>query len=196
MSQTAPIPPVASETAAATDLSQDEIFGVLSNQRRRYVLHYLKGNGGEATVRELTEQIAAWENDVDVAETTRQERKRVYTSLVQNHLNKMADLGVISYERDRVSLSDSLETVDIYLEVTSSSELPWSDYYVGLAALSLAFTVAVGLDVFPFSLVPGIGAALAVTVALLVSAVVHALYSRRKRIGGRGFLDQEAELPR
>lgn len=86
---------------AGDRVEMDEIFGVLGNQRRRYALTYLNMTEGTLTVGELAERIAAWECEKEIAQLNSQERKRVYVSLYQCHLPKMAENSAISYDRDR-----------------------------------------------------------------------------------------------
>jgi DNA-binding transcriptional ArsR family regulator len=81
-----------------SEVSEDELFDVLANQRRRFALHLLKREGDETvTIGEMAEQIAAWENGIDMAEITGNERKRVYTALQQSHLPKMDNAGVVEF---------------------------------------------------------------------------------------------------
>jgi hypothetical protein len=83
------------------DLALDRIFGVLKNQRRRQVLEYLGTTDGQASLSDLSEQIAAWENDKAPRMISSSERKRVYVGLYQSHLPKMDDAGAISYNKQR-----------------------------------------------------------------------------------------------
>lgn len=82
----------------------DQLFGTVSNRRRRYVLTYLLVNGWTATVRELAEAMAAWENRVDLGAVTYKQRKRAYTSLVQIHLLQLHDGGYVDYDADRKAI--------------------------------------------------------------------------------------------
>ncbi|MFB6155660.1 MAG: hypothetical protein ABEJ22_07165 [Haloferacaceae archaeon] len=161
-------------------LSVDDVFTVLSNQRRRLVLRYLKAHDGPVRVRELSHQVAAWENDLTVEELNYKQRKRVYTSLHQTHLPKLADCGIIAYDRNRgtVTLTDRVEELDFYFEVVRPNDIPWSQYYLGLAAVSLALVLARAVGLYPFTLVPEIGYAVLVAGALAVSAAVHTYYLR------------------
>lgn len=74
----------------ADEPSRDEVFKALSNRRRRNVITYLKQHDDDARVRDISEQLAAWENDVEIPEVTYKQRKRVYTALHQSHLPKLA----------------------------------------------------------------------------------------------------------
>jgi DNA-binding transcriptional ArsR family regulator len=172
--------------AEESALSKDIIFSMLSNQRRRHVLHYLKRNDGPAKIRDLAEQIAAWENGVEIQELNYKQRKRVYTSLHQTHLPKLDDCGIVEYNRDRgvVTLTDRVSELDVYLEVVPKNDIPWSDYYLGLAGVGLALVAAAWLDVAPFTLLPDLAYAALVTVVLGVSAGFHAVNSRRNLLGG------------
>lgn len=77
----------------------DQIFGILRNQRRRYVLKYLSMTEGTITLSDLAERIAAWEGGKGIEQVTSKERKCVYTGLYQCHLPKMADASAISYDK-------------------------------------------------------------------------------------------------
>jgi hypothetical protein len=174
-----------SSDSTGARIAPETIFEVLSNQRRRHVLHYLKARGERATVREVSEQVAAWENEIARNEVTPKERKRVYTALHQTHLPKMAEVGVIDYDRDRgtLELTDVVAAFDIYLEVVPESELSWSEFYLGLGAVATALVAVAAMGIYPFSLLSGFGYALLLSVGLLVVAAVHTYGRRRDRIG-------------
>lgn len=80
-------------------VGMDQIFGVLRNQRRRYVLEYLGKTEGTVTLSDLAERIAAWEGEKRIEQVTSKERKCVYTGLYQCHLPKMADASAITYDK-------------------------------------------------------------------------------------------------
>lgn len=119
------------------DLSLDLIFEVLKNERRRRVLHYLNDNEGPASLRTLSEHIAALENDKTVAELNSQERKRVYVGLYQCHLPKMDDMGFVEFNKDRgiIELGPAAAAVDKYLD-DPSPDRPWPLYYLLIAGAS------------------------------------------------------------
>jgi hypothetical protein len=167
-------------------LSTDAIFETLSSRRRRFTLHYLKQRDGPVSIRDLSEQVAAWENGTTVSAVTPKERKRVYTALHQTHLPKMDSLGVVEHDRDRgvVRLTDQVQALDIYLEVVSADELPWSQLYLGLGAVLTALTAVGALGVYPFSVVSGFGYALFAVVTLTALAAYHTYRDRDVRLGG------------
>lgn len=82
-------------------LDRDDVFHILQCRRRRLVLKYLQDHDGPADMRDVTERIAAIENDTTVAQLRSQERQRVYIALYQSHLPKMDRDGIINYQQDR-----------------------------------------------------------------------------------------------
>lgn len=79
-------------------VEMDQLFGILANQRRRYVLKYLSLTEGVISLSDLSSKIAAWECDKRIEQLTSQERKRAYVGLYQVHLPKMAEVSAISYD--------------------------------------------------------------------------------------------------
>jgi hypothetical protein len=171
---------------AAEDVSRDECFELLSNHRRRYTLHYLQQNGEEATLGELADQVAAWENDIPPADVSYDQRKRVYTSLQQVHLPRMDDFDVVDFD-DRggfVEPGPAADDLDIYLEVVQGNDVPWSLFYLGLALLNLALVVAAMAGAPLLGLVPAQGWAVFVLTTFLVASGSHLYLTRTEmRLG-------------
>ncbi|MFW5919519.1 MAG: DUF7344 domain-containing protein [Halanaeroarchaeum sp.] len=167
--------------------SEDELFEVLSNRRRRYTVHALERADGALEIGDVAERVAAWENDVDPIDVSYQERKRVYTALQQTHLPKMDDIGIVSYDKHRGTIEPrpGLEEVDVYMDVVRGREIPWSQYYLGLSGVALALVAAVAANSWPLGAVPDVGWMAAITVAFAVSASVHTYYSSTTRLGAR-----------
>lgn len=166
-------------------LSRDVIFQILSNQRRRYALHYLRRNEGPAEIGDLATQIAAWENDVIVDDVTSQQRKRVYNTLQQAHLPKLDETGFIDYEpaRGEVTLTDRAEPLNTYLEIIPDNNLPWSEYYFVLGCISLTLLTGAWFNAGPLGLVPDIGWAVGLAALVTVSGGAHMYYYRNLRLG-------------
>ncbi|WP_338742408.1 DUF7344 domain-containing protein [Haloplanus salilacus] len=160
-------------------LSEDTLFSILSNERRRYVLYYLDRIERDAELSDLAERIAAWENGIDVADLEYDQRKRVYTSLHQTHLPKLDDAGVVDYDHDRstVVAAAGVSDIDAYLSAVDDGGRQWSRRYLGLSALCLGFLVGAWLDVFPFTAVPDLALAAAVVVVFGFSGAAHAWLS-------------------
>ena len=163
-------------------ISYDECFDLLSNHRRRYVLHYLQQNGDVATLSDLAEQIAAWENGIEITDLSYDQRKRVYTSLQQVHLPRMDDARVIEFD-DRegsVEIGPAADNLDIYLEVVPDGYLPWSDVYLGTSIVVATLVVALYLVPIPF--VSSWHALVLSSVLFLAMSLVHSYRTRQNRL--------------
>ena len=169
-----------------TEVSEDELFDVLANQRRRFAVHLLKREAEDSVaIGDMAEQIAAWENGIDTTEITGSERKRVYTALQQSHLPKMDDAGVVDFDKDRGTIepTPALTDVDLYMDVVEGKEIPWSTYYLGLSGVAVALTGAVWLGAWPFVLLPDMAWTLAIVVAFAFSAITHKYYTAEMKVG-------------
>jgi hypothetical protein len=169
-------------------LSNDDVYDQLANRRRRYALHYLKQVGEPVAVRDLAEQVAAWENDTTVDNLGSQERKRVYISLYQSHLSSMDEAGLVTYDDDAgtVELADPLTEASVYMEVVAERDLPWDLYYIGLSAASGLLLALAYFDVRPFTRVPDIGWGIVVLTLFAVSAFAQLFERRRAELGDEG----------
>lgn len=87
------------DQAEPEPIPKDTQFGMLKNRRRRDILRYLRENGGESTLSDLAEFIAAKENGVERRLLSSDERKRVYIGLYQCHLPKMNDARVVDFDK-------------------------------------------------------------------------------------------------
>lgn len=168
------------------EISREETFTLLSNTRRRYALHVLTDEeDGPYRLGDLAEQIAAWENDVPVERLSSNQRKRTYTALQQTHLPKMSEMGVVDFDKDRgvVEPTAAIEDVDIYLEVVSGREIPWSSYNLVLGATSVALVAALWAGAWPLTMLPDVAWAAGIAVAFTVSAAIHVYYAQYMRLG-------------
>ncbi len=168
------------------ELTRDEIFTMLSNRRRRWVLHYLKQTEKQRVdLRSLVDSISAWEYDVPADELPWKKRKRVYTALRQSHLPKLDEAGAIEYDQSRgvVELTDEAAELQMYLEYVPARDIPWSHVYLGLTVVGLALTVLAQYAIFPFIDLGGTALAGIFVAMFGVTAVVHASYAHRNRIG-------------
>lgn len=148
--------------------SKDEIFHLLQNERRRMVLRYLRGTEGSVRMRDVAEQVAAWEHDTTVKELTSTQRQRVYIPLYQSHLSKLDKAGVIDYQQDRgiVERNPLADQVDKYLELeadtgstdeASTTGSEWDDYYIATTVLCYAVLLGAVIELPFTSFLSGIG---------------------------------------
>lgn len=185
-----------SAASAQSEISRDDCFDLLSNHRRRYTLHYLQHNGDQATLGELADQIAAWENDIPQEEVSYDQRKRVYTSLQQVHLPRMDKYGVVRFdEREgHVEPGPAVADLDVYLEVVQGRDVPWSVFYAVLAVINAVLIALVTLGVPPFTLFPQTGLAVFVVTTFFLTAVAHTYVTRTEMQIGQ--TEQPPELDR
>ncbi len=181
-------------TSQGGTLSEDEVFTVLSNRRRRFVIHALKRADGSVTVSELAKQVTAWECDLAVEEVQYSDRRNVQTTLLRTHLPTLEEKGVIRFvEDDVIEPTPALDEVDIYVEVLRGHEIPWSLYYTGLGGLSGSLLIANLSNLPVLGGVSPLSIALFTTVVFFVSAFAHYLIGQRMQLGST---DTPPELTR
>jgi len=167
--------------SADDQLDRDDIFEILSNRRRRYILHYLKqhDDGTEANLREVVDQVAAWENSTSIENLNSTSRKRVYTAIKQSHLPKLKDKGVIEFDRQRgtMSLTDAAREVELYLEYVPEEDLSWGEYYFSLSVACVAVVGASYLGIPLFDRLSGVVLVAIIVVLFTISSIVHLYYS-------------------
>ncbi|WIV67423.1 DUF7344 domain-containing protein [Natrialbaceae archaeon AArc-T1-2] len=149
-------------------ISKDEIFHLLQNERRRMVLRYLRDTDGPVRMRDVAEQVAAWEHDTTVEKLTSKQRQRVYIPLYQSHLSKLDEVGVIDYQQDRgiIERKPRADQFDTYLEVEPtdesddrerSDETGWDDYYLGATVFCYVILLGAVIELPFVSVLSGIG---------------------------------------
>lgn len=165
-----------------TTRSKDELFQILSNSRRRYIIYYLAQHGAALGLTELATKIAAVETDTPEAEITSDERQRVYISLYQTHLPKLEEAGVVSYDGENrtVSLDDDVREDGFFwmnTDATADGATSWARYSVVLAAAGWLLVAGVATSVPPFTALGWAGVATLITLAVTALAVIQ--YTRR-----------------
>lgn len=148
-------------------LSRGEAYDLLSNERRRYVLEAFDGTEQPVPVQELAAYVAARENGTDAEATTDAERKRAYVSLYQNHVPRLAEVGVLDHDdaAGTVAPGDRFDDLDGYLLREDGAIRHAGDarpQRLALALLAVAFAAALAYlgDVHPLAavaLVSGVG---------------------------------------
>ena len=166
-------------------LPKEEVFEVLRNQRRRYVLQYLKQDDRAVELGNLAQQVAAWEYETTTDEVTPEQRKRVYTTLQQTHLPKMDEAGILEFDSNTgiVVPTGRTRDVSIYLEIVPGHEIPWRELYLSLGAISCALVAALWGEVYPFTTVPTIVWTALIAVTITVTSAIHIYHERKMRLG-------------
>ncbi|MEF8812487.1 MAG: hypothetical protein V5A55_01540 [Halovenus sp.] len=151
-------------------------------------MHYLRRNDGEASLSELADRVASWENDVDPDAISYDQRKRVYTSLQQVHLPRMDEMGVVDFD-DRegaVVMGPAADDLDIYLEVVRGRDIPWSLFYLLLGIVNATIVGAAALGFPLFSAMPSSGWPVFVVTTFLVTSLAHVYLTRTEMRLGKG----------
>jgi hypothetical protein len=138
-------------------LPKDETFHLLSNRRRRDALRYLADHDGPVDMRDLAEQVAAWEQETTVQQLSSQERQRVYIALYQTHLPKLDDYGVITYDQSRgfIERTERARQLEPYLRDADDTGPADSEpavprpHVFGLCAAGLLVLVVGWLELVP-----------------------------------------------
>jgi DNA-binding transcriptional ArsR family regulator len=97
----------------------DATLELLSNQRRRYVLYYLREQGNPVPVAELADRVTTWENDSSA------DRSRVLSDLHHSQLPRLDEAGVVDFDAEEgyVSLATDAEApITEYLDLAASEE--------------------------------------------------------------------------
>ncbi len=161
-------------------LSQDTVFDLLSNSRRRFVLHYLKQAGEPVRLSELAAEIAAIENNVEVEALTSQQRKRTYVSLYQTHIPKLQDAGAVSYDAETgmVGLAAGAGEIGEYFSQQDTTR-PWQYYYLALAGIGFVAYLLAGISGVATMIQFAIG--LAIFGLFAIVAALHYISVRQRR---------------
>ncbi|SDM76527.1 hypothetical protein SAMN04487949_2534 [Halogranum gelatinilyticum] len=169
-------------------LPREVVFDMLSSQRRRHTLHYLLQHDRPVELRELSRQVAAWENGIEPVEVTSDQRKNVYTALRQAHLPRMDRAGIVDFDPNRaeIELREEASDLQLYLEVIPGNDIPWSDYYLGLSVFSGLLIGAAEFGVFPFGEIQVVAWTGLVVFLFFASAATHAYMNRQMRLGQEG----------
>ncbi len=172
------------DTESSQPLSKDTIFHILQVQRRRLTLQYLQGRTDAVSLRDLAEQVAAWENNMSVVELTSKERQRAYISLYQTHLPTLDTEGIVEYNKDRGTIrrTSRADQFDPYLFDTvphhasesstdSALDLRWERYYLGGTLFS---TSLLGAKLLQLPLVSQLASQLIIPIILSVFSILTA----------------------
>lgn len=161
-------------------ISQDTVYEILSNPRRRFALSYLREVGEPVALTDLATAVAAWENDVDPAELTDQQEKRVYVSLYQTHVPKLEQVGVVEYHSDsgQVALAENVSQIERYVPTDTDDPFPWPQVYVAIAAVAAGLYVLAVLNAPIVGAVPQAVVGAVIAGLFLTVAVVHFAYAR------------------
>jgi hypothetical protein len=98
----------------ADALPDDELFRVLADRRRRYVLHSLETAEMPMALADLADELVRWETDEEPT-AVQDERERMYVSLYHHHLPKLAEQNLVALDLNRklVSLREAADDLEL-----------------------------------------------------------------------------------
>ncbi len=110
------------------EFPRDLIFHLLRNKRRRAVMFYLLFVEEEVSMRDLSSQVSAWENDIDIDELPTDKRETTHVSLYQTHLPTLDEHNIINYEKHKgiITADSGLAVFEPYMteNKTETNEIP------------------------------------------------------------------------
>lgn len=165
-------------------LSQNKIFEVLSNERRRCALYYLQQQDDIVDLGDVVDHVTAWQYDQPISAIDSKTRTRVYSALHQVHLPKLEEAGLIEYDRERSECRAREEAgyAQLYLEYDPGNDIPWSMLYSGLVLIGVILGSTTHLGIYPFD---WLGSSLLVWMLLVlfgIAAAGHVLHERRNKV--------------
>jgi hypothetical protein len=147
-------------------LEKIDAYGIVQNSRRRAIITVLNGMGGESCLREVVRRIAQIEAGGDY---DRKLVKSIQVSLLQTHLPKMENAGIIEYDEASGSLRllELPSDIKYHLEVVERRDVPWGTYYLILSLFGFTISLIVA-DLFSVLLMS----------AFVIASVVHSIQTR------------------
>ena len=96
------------------DLSQDEAYALVAEQRRRETLRVLLHEHESWDVSTLAAEVAAREADISRAAVDEETQKRVVVALLHRDLPKLAETGVVTsdFTEETVRPGSNIDDVD------------------------------------------------------------------------------------
>ena len=166
-------------------LSKETIYEILSNQRRRFMIHALKYRDSAMELKEISKRVTAWEQNTEMSAINYDQRRSVYTSIKNTHLPVLEENGLVEYDAETktVAPTEALDSLDVYTETLRGREIPWSNYYLGLTGVAGALVLAAEVGVWRFETVEPVMVTVFIVTAFLVSAIIHYRYEQKTQLG-------------
>lgn len=105
--------------------STDDLFEVLSNAHRRFVVSCLATHPNPLAVADFATELACWECKTPSDHISAEQVESRYINLYHVHIPKMADAGILRYnqEQDTIALADECDGITSF-EAYSPSDSP------------------------------------------------------------------------
>lgn len=143
----------ADTSVADATLSEERLFDLLGNERRRSCLQCLTDLEGTIAVQDLATRVAERVSDDETSPSAI--RDSVYISLCQNHLPKLHDAGVVEYDSEAKTArrGPTFPAVERHLQVDAADPADGDEtpYYL-LASVVTVFVLAIATYAVPGTL--------------------------------------------
>jgi outer membrane protein assembly factor BamB len=149
-----------------------DVYGLLENPRRRYLLYCLDYHDGEVSLSRAVDVVTAWEKDCPVEEIRSTDRRCVYSALRRRHIPRLETENVVAFDEDAGTLSFDLDAEKATRWLFPDTVDRWSKYYLGLAAVGGFFVLADFLAELPELLPEGGEHALVAVLFLGLTVIV------------------------
>lgn len=105
-------------------LSLDDVFRLLGDRQRRYVLYCLSDWEGPVERDELARRVATWESGGDIGNVPAEAITRAVVALDHVHLPRLEDYGVVTYDRDsaEIETGEGLKRLEPYLDLARDED--------------------------------------------------------------------------
>ncbi|WP_144905167.1 DUF7344 domain-containing protein [Halobellus captivus] len=109
--------------------SLDEVFRLLSKERRRYALYYLYQQDRPVTIEELTDAVNEWEAASAEGSEPDERFEDVMLTLNHTHLPEIESAASVEFDRENegVRITDAAREVEILLSIAQRLEKPSLD---------------------------------------------------------------------
>lgn len=87
------------------------------------------------TVRQLSREIVAIEEDVSIEHATGEPYHNVYTALIQTHLPELADIGAVEYDPDRKTVTPDRNLIALAMVAAITSPVAQTLFHDAVADL-------------------------------------------------------------
>ncbi|MCU4801640.1 hypothetical protein OB920_14775 [Halobacteria archaeon HArc-gm2] len=104
-------------SVATDESSVDELFDVLTTERRRRVLSIMGGYDSPVPVERLAQDVAAQEADVAAMTVPESTVRDVHVSLHHRHLPKLDDAGLLDYDHDDRTVAPTTATDGVPIDI-------------------------------------------------------------------------------
>jgi uncharacterized membrane protein YciS (DUF1049 family) len=121
-------------------MERSDVYDIVQNPRRRALLQVLNELGGNGCLREVVFRIARMESGDNYDKKL---IKSVQVSLLQTHLPKLQNAGIIDYDETtgNLRLIQIPPELRYHLEVIPKGDVSWSTYYFILSLVGFVFSI-------------------------------------------------------